>query len=520
VVGNTVNGKPLVYLEDVIDYSVGDAGQVILVNCTGIRVENLSLSRTHVSVMLLNTTESIVSGNNLTNNYGAIWLDHYSNHNNISRNNIANNYLLGIEFSSSSNHNNIWENNIANNKAGICCYSSNNNSVSGNKIIANQFGIYFFRSLNNSFYHNNFIGNSEHVHDVSWDYKSIDPSINIWDDGYPSGGNYWSDYKGVDLYSGPYQNETGSDFIGDSPYVIDENNTDNYPLMGSWTMEGLNVTVPLSVDVALTFENVSSSGITTLNVSSTGPDSPSGFKLATTPSMYYDINTTANYTGKIQIRVVYDDTGMTPEEEAGLRLMHWNETLQEWVDITTDLDTENNVICGEARGLSLFAVMAPLVHNIAIQDVSPTRTLIGQNRILSIQVAIKNWDYAETFNLTLYANNTEIGVQKITVQSGSNTTITFTWNTTGFAKGNYTLSAYATSVAGETHTEDNIYVDGVVWVKWLYDNTGDGYCGIDDIVHVAERFGTEPGGPPNSNGFLYHPIYDITCDDYIGSTTS
>jgi hypothetical protein len=232
--------------------------------------------------------------------------------------------------------------------------------------------------------------------------------------------------------------------------------------------------------------------------------------------MYYDINTTANYTGKIQIRVVYDDTGMTPEEEAGLRLMYWNETLQEWVDITTDLDTENNIIYGEAKGLSLFAVMTPLVHNIAIQDVSPTRTLIGQNRILTIQVAIKNWDYAETFNLTLYANNTEIGVQEITLLGVSNTTITFTWNTTGFAKGNYTISAYAAPVPGETYTEDNIYVDGVVWVKWLYDNTGDGYCGIDDIVAVAERFGTEPGGPPNSNGFYYHPIYDITCDDYIG----
>jgi hypothetical protein len=54
---------------------------------------------------------------------------------------------------------------------------------------------------------------------------------NIWDDGYPSGGNYWKDYTGVDLYNGPYQNETGSDGIGDTPYTIDANNTDRYPLM-------------------------------------------------------------------------------------------------------------------------------------------------------------------------------------------------------------------------------------------------------------------------------------------------
>jgi hypothetical protein len=58
---------------------------------------------------------------------------------------------------------------------------------------------------------------------------------NKWDNGYPSGGNYWSDYNGTDLYSGPYQNVTGSDGIGDTPYVIDANNTDHYPLMGAFT---------------------------------------------------------------------------------------------------------------------------------------------------------------------------------------------------------------------------------------------------------------------------------------------
>jgi nitrous oxidase accessory protein NosD len=58
---------------------------------------------------------------------------------------------------------------------------------------------------------------------------------NTWDDGYPSGGNYWSNYTGIDEYSGPSQNETGSDGIGDTPYVIDENNTDRYPLMAPFS---------------------------------------------------------------------------------------------------------------------------------------------------------------------------------------------------------------------------------------------------------------------------------------------
>jgi parallel beta-helix repeat protein len=56
-------------------------------------------------------------------------------------------------------------------------------------------------------------------------------TVNFWNVGYPSGGNYWSDYNGTDLYSGPYQNETGSDGIGDTPYNVDANNADMYPLM-------------------------------------------------------------------------------------------------------------------------------------------------------------------------------------------------------------------------------------------------------------------------------------------------
>ena len=59
---------------------------------------------------------------------------------------------------------------------------------------------------------------------------------NQWDKGYPDGGNYWSDYIGMDENSGPNQNLTGSDDIGDIPYILyhksnQDKNQDNYPLM-------------------------------------------------------------------------------------------------------------------------------------------------------------------------------------------------------------------------------------------------------------------------------------------------
>jgi hypothetical protein len=52
-----------------------------------------------------------------------------------------------------------------------------------------------------------------------------------WDDGYPSGGNYWSDYAGADAFSGPDQDVPGSDNIGDTPYQISTGESDRYPHM-------------------------------------------------------------------------------------------------------------------------------------------------------------------------------------------------------------------------------------------------------------------------------------------------
>ncbi|MDH5389906.1 MAG: dockerin type I domain-containing protein [Candidatus Bathyarchaeota archaeon] len=86
------------------------------------------------------------------------------------------------------------------------------------------------------------------------------------DDGYPSGGNYWSDHIDVDQHSGPYQNETGSDWICDYPYVINENNTDNYPLMGTWPPYEYDVTIEAhcnteGIDVSVTILRLSENWI-------------------------------------------------------------------------------------------------------------------------------------------------------------------------------------------------------------------------------------------------------------------
>jgi hypothetical protein len=77
----------------------------------------------------------------------------------------------------------------------------------------------------NLVFHNNFINDTRAL-------TRAPRAVNTYDDGYPSGGNYWSDYNGTDLLSGADQNETGSDGIGDTGYAIDANNIDHYPLTG------------------------------------------------------------------------------------------------------------------------------------------------------------------------------------------------------------------------------------------------------------------------------------------------
>jgi len=102
--------------------------------------------------------------------------------------------------------------------------------IRDNNLIGNNYAIDCYASVSISINHNNFINNRfDALFDSCFRIKLNLP--------YPYGGNYWSKYKGVDLYSGEYQNEMGSDGIGDTPYVIDENNVDKYPLISPYPLK-------------------------------------------------------------------------------------------------------------------------------------------------------------------------------------------------------------------------------------------------------------------------------------------
>jgi len=135
----------------------------------------------------------------------------------LSANTTANNNGTGIDLTNSS-YNGVSANNITNSSHnGIGSYfSSSNNSITGNNIINHYRSIELSYSSSNLICHNNFVGNTARAHVYPFGY------MNTWDDGYPSGGNYWSDYNGTD---------NNGDGIGDTQYVIDANNADHYPLM-------------------------------------------------------------------------------------------------------------------------------------------------------------------------------------------------------------------------------------------------------------------------------------------------
>ena len=166
-----------------------------------------------------------------------ILLDAYSTFNQIIKNKVEDNDY-GINCWAYSDSNSIIGNNItANHLVGIWIAGSSNINVSENNITGNsQYGMSLESSSNSSVFHNNFINNANQIH--------IYDSTSFWDNGYPSGGNYWSDYNGVDARCGPNQDHPGGDGIGDTPYTIDSNNVDRYPLMNPWTPpSGHNVAV-------------------------------------------------------------------------------------------------------------------------------------------------------------------------------------------------------------------------------------------------------------------------------------
>jgi parallel beta-helix repeat protein len=190
---NLVNGKPLYFYKDCMNLSLDgvSVGQLILANCKNVLIRHLQITSTDIGMQLLNVDGALVTSNTIMSNgeFGVIlWPPGSSALSNITvvDNNISNNGWL----------NSAW--------LGI---------ESGGP--------------NVRVYHNNLIYNTAR----DWVIQG-----NSWHNGYPSGGNFWSAYTGVDNCSGPNQDICPSpDGVGDTPYSLVRaccgTAVDRYPLI-------------------------------------------------------------------------------------------------------------------------------------------------------------------------------------------------------------------------------------------------------------------------------------------------
>jgi len=300
---NTVNGEPIYYWINHENEQVpSDAGFVALVNCTNVLVENLNLKNNFFGLLITYSRNTTVKNNNITDNYGgvAIWYGSYDNQ--IIENIIEQNHIGVFGYGWTYRPSNNWfiGNTITTNELGMYLWRTYNNTICGNSITANDRGIYFWATYNSSVYENNIsdnengIGLSDSVRDnkfyhnnlvnntVQASASSLNTEDNAWDNGYPSGGNYWSDYNGTD---------NDGDGIGETPYIIDENNQDNYPLTGPFgiTEHVFNVTIedtpiPVTINSNSSISEFDFSE-TSLQVSFnvTGPTGTTGFCNITIP---------------------------------------------------------------------------------------------------------------------------------------------------------------------------------------------------------------------------------------------
>ena len=153
---NEVNGNSVYYLVNRTGIRLdGGAGQVFLVNCSDMVIENQQFNACSIGITLYNCTSITISSSEFIDNIFGI-LMHNSDNNDISHNTLSDNNrdMLSGGLAAFYSHNNSITHNLisGNDLVGFGFVFSSNNVISNNTIIENGIGIFFL--LNQSFLKN------------------------------------------------------------------------------------------------------------------------------------------------------------------------------------------------------------------------------------------------------------------------------------------------------------------------------------------------------------------------------
>lgn len=136
--------------------------------------------------------------------------------------------------------------------------------------------------------------------------------------------------------------------------------------------------------VTLTFEQVTTAGATTLTTMGTAPAPiPSGFEIGD-PATYYEIATTASYSGLIDVSISYANVAFEGDPEA-LRLYHYEGGA--WVDCTTVVYPDQQIVCGAVTSLSPFAILRDTVPP-TVEHITATPNVLWSPNHKMVEVAV------------------------------------------------------------------------------------------------------------------------------------
>jgi hypothetical protein len=162
---------------------------------------------------------------------------------------------------------------------------------------------------------------------------------------------------------------------------------------------------------------------------------------------------------------------------------------------------------------------AAIAHDVVATGITAQegKTIVGSGLILPINVTVTDvGSYAETFNVTVYANGSAIGQQQtaIPITSGSSEIIQFSWNTNGWNKGNYTISATVAFDATNTFT-----APAQIEVTIIGDVLGKHQVNILDVVAITSIYGVKQAQPRWNPNCDIENIGQITILDVVACTS-